>query len=281
LAAELRRLRGNRTGTKIARDLGWSPAKISRYELGQGGFPLEEVEKLLDYYGVDEPRRAQLVGLAADTNVRGWWEDYADAMTPDFMEFIGLEAEANSVAQWQVETVPGLFQTPDYAWNVMDAVQDVMPTPPSVVRRRVDLRVARQWALTEREPPLRLSAIVDESALLRQIGGPDVMRAQLTRMVEMAELPNVDLRVLPLRRASSLMDTSFVIFEFGEDEDGNHVLGDVVSTESLPSGELYVEGEASYTYTYRLVFRALTKAALSPEESREVVEKAINSWRDV
>ena len=82
LAAELRRLRGGRTGTTVAKALGWSPAKVSRYELGQGTFPLEEIEKLLDYYGVTEPRRAQLLDLAAEANERAWWYDYADALSP-------------------------------------------------------------------------------------------------------------------------------------------------------------------------------------------------------
>ena len=100
LAAELRRLRGARTGGAVAKALGWSPAKISRYELGQSNFPLDEVEKLLDFYGVTEPRRGQLLALATEANQRGWWEDYADALTPDYMEFLGLEAEATAASEW-------------------------------------------------------------------------------------------------------------------------------------------------------------------------------------
>jgi len=107
LAAELRRLRGSRTGSTVAKDLGWSPAKVSRYELGQGTFPLEEIEKLLDYYSVPEPRRAQLLDLAAEANERAWWYDYADDLSPAYMEFIGLEAEAASALVWQAAAVPG------------------------------------------------------------------------------------------------------------------------------------------------------------------------------
>jgi transcriptional regulator with XRE-family HTH domain len=92
LAAELRRLRGARTGDAVARALGWSPAKISRYELGQINFPPDEVEKLLDFYEVVEPRRSQLPTLAAEASQRGWWEEFSDVLAPEFMEFIGLEA---------------------------------------------------------------------------------------------------------------------------------------------------------------------------------------------
>ena len=121
----------------MAKALGWSPAKVSRYELGQGTFPLEEIEKLLDYYGVIEPRRAQLLALAVEANERAWWYDYADALSPEYMEFIGLEAEAASALEWQVAAVPGLLQTEEYARAVHTAHQQVVLIPPGVFERRV------------------------------------------------------------------------------------------------------------------------------------------------
>lgn len=277
LAAELRRLRGKKTGATVAKALGWSPAKISRYELGQGGFPPDEVEKLLDYYGVSGQDRTQLMGLAVEANKSGWWEDYTDALVPDLLEFIGLEAEAASESQWQLEAIPGLLQTQDYAWHVTDAIQGVVPTPPSVVEQRVYVRMTRQKMLTERQPPLNLSVVLDESALLRQVGSPEVMRAQLLHMAELADLPNVELRILPLRKTSSIIESSFVIFGFGAGTDGSRALGDVVSVETIAHGELSVEGESD-TLLYRLVFHALTDSALSPKESHVIVEGAMNAW---
>jgi transcriptional regulator with XRE-family HTH domain len=279
LAAELRRLRGNQTGTIVARALGWSPAKISRYELGQGGFPLDEVEKLLDFYGVSEPRRSQLLSLAADANQRGWWEEYADAISPDYSEFIGLEAEASSIEQWQVETIPGLFQTRDYAWHIHNAIQEVIPTAPSVIERRVDVRMTRQLVLTERDPPLTLSVVLDESALLREIGGPGVMYDQLTLLAEMAEMPNVDLRVLPLRGRTGLMAMSFVLFRFFSPVEGVRPLGDVVSTENPTAGEGFKVEDESDAYIYKLLFNAFSGAALTPEGSRRVVRESIRTYR--
>jgi transcriptional regulator with XRE-family HTH domain len=270
LAAELRRLRGNRTGTKVARALDWSPAKISRYELGRSSFPLDEVEKLLDFYGLAEPRRAQLLALAEEANQRGWWEDYADVLEPGYMEFIGLEAEAASVAQWQVEAVPGLLQTAEYASEIHGAFQSVVPVPPSVIERRGQVRMIRQLLLTERDPPLELSVVLDESALLRKVGSPELMHTQLLYMAKIAELPNVNLRVLPLQRDSSAIASSFVVLGF-TGPDGARILGDVVSTESMTS-ELYIEGETD-TYYYRLFFQVLSGSALTTAESQSLIRR--------
>jgi hypothetical protein len=270
LAAELRRLRGNnRTGGEIARALGWSPAKISRYELGQGGFPLDEVGKLLDFYGVTEPRRTHLLDLAADANARGWWEDYADVLEPAFIEFIGLEAEAFSMMYWQPLVIPGLLQTRNYAMNIMSGYEDAIPTPPGILQRRVQVRMIRQDLLTHREPPPQLSAVVDESVLLRSFGGRDVMRAQMNHLAQMMELPNIDVRVLPLRRENPLIADAFVLFDYGAEREGDGRLGDVVCTESLRS-ELYIEGETD-TYRYRQFFKALHAASLPLEQSRDLI----------
>jgi transcriptional regulator with XRE-family HTH domain len=262
LAAELRRLRGNDTGTKVAKALGWSAAKVSRYELGQGSFPLEEIEKLLTYYRVSEPLRTQLLDLAAEANERAWWDDYADALTREYMELIGLEAEATSELMWQLAAVPGLLQTEGYARAIHVAHQQVELMSHGVVERRVRARMIRQKVLTERNPPLELSAIIDESVLLRKVGTREVMSEQLNHLAEMAELPNVEVRILPLQGGTSLMADSFEVLGFDE-------LGDVVSTEAA-TAQLYVEGETD-TYIYRRMFDAFAQASLTPEESRELI----------
>jgi hypothetical protein len=270
LAAELRRLRGKRTGSQVSRGVGWSTTKISRAESGHESLPPAEVEKLLDFYGVKDPLRGRLLDLAEDATQRGWWEDYADALNPQFLEFIGLEAEAVSSLQWQTDVVPGLLQTKDYASQLSAAYQTVVPTtPPSVFDRFVQVRMRRQQRLTH-EPVLQLSVVVDEAVLLRRVGDRGVMRTQLEHLADLADLPNVDLRVLPLNREVALLAGSFVIMSFGSrstTEDAG--LGDVVSTENLNT-ELYIEGETD-TYLYRLFFQAVVKASLSPAESRHLI----------
>jgi len=277
LAAELRRLRGTRTGGEVAKALTWSPAKVSRFELGQTNFPPDEVEKLLDFYGVAEPRRRELLTLAAEAGQRGWWDEYSDVLAPEFMEFIGLEAEADSLAHWQVGVIPGLLQTEEYARQLNTGYHSVIPTPPGVLERLVRVRMIRQ-ELLRREPPLRLSVVMDESVLLRKIGDRNLMRAQLRHLAKVAELPNVEVRVLPLDRETSLVAESFAILAFDpRPADATGKLADVVSTEGVTS-ELYVEGESD-TYLYRLVFQGLVKASLSPADSQHaIIQTAERLW---
>ncbi|MFY9867428.1 MAG: helix-turn-helix transcriptional regulator [Trebonia sp.] len=277
LAAELRRLRGSHTGTTVAKALGWSPAKVSRYELGQGTFPLEEIEKLLDYYGVIEPRRAQLLALAAEANERAWWYDYADALSPEYMEFIGLEAEAASALAWQVTAVPGLLQTEDYARAIHTAHQQVVRMPPGVFERRVAARMTRQQVLTTRNPPLELSTVIDEAVLQRKVGTRDVMFTQLLHLADMAQLPNIEVRILPLESDTSLKADSFVVFGFSSEEE-TRKLGDVVSAEGIEE-HLYIEGETD-TYIFRLFFHEFHAMSLSPEKSRDkIIETARRLWQ--
>lgn len=277
LAAELRRLRGMRTGGAVAKALGWSTAKISRYELGQSSFPIDEVEKLLDFYEVTEPRRGQLVALAEEANQRGWWEEYADALPPEYLEFIGLEAEAESVLHWAITGVPGLLQTEQYARVVHLSYQHTVPIPPGLIDRRVRVRMIRQELLTKRDPALALSVVLDESALLRRIGSPEIMYAQLQRLVAVSELPNVELRILPLSSGGSPPPATFQVFGFRA-EDVTAKLGDVVSMEGL-TDNIQVEGETD-TYVYRLLFRTLVASSLPPDESRHLINTtAQQRWK--
>jgi hypothetical protein len=274
----LRRLRGHRTGGEVSRAIGWSATKISRAESGRESIPPPEVEKLLDYYGVEEPLRRRLLELAEDAAQRGWWDEYADALTPEYAEFIGLEAEAESSLQWQADAVPGLFQTEDYARHLNIAYQSVVPTtPPSFFERFLRVRMLRQERLT-RQPVIQLSVVLDEAVLLRRVGNPAVMRAQLERLATVADLPNVDLRVLPLNRETALLAGSFVIMSFGFRATPEAAgLGDVVSTENLNT-ELYVEGETD-TYLYRLFFQAVARASLHPADSRDLIVTTIDrAW---
>jgi len=269
LAAELRRLRGNTTGTVVSRAVGWSPTKISRAESGRESIPPQEVEKLLDYYRVTDPLRAQLLSLAEDATRRGWWEDYSGVLAGDYLEYIGLESEAVSAAVWHSDIVPGLLQTADYARQISVGYQSVIPTPPSVVEQVVQVRALRQERLTS-EPALQLNAIIDEAVLMRRIGTRQLMQAQLAHLAAMSELPNIDLRILALDREGDLVAPPFEVLSFGQWEAASNAnLGDVVYIETVRN-ELYIEGEMG-TYPFRLFFQALTRAALSPEASRDLL----------
>jgi hypothetical protein len=192
------------------------------------------------------------------------------------MDFIGLEAEAESALTWQVVAVPGLLQTEEYARAIHSAHQQTLRVPPGVSERRIAVRMIRQQILTARNPPLELSAVIDESVLLRKVGSHEVMSEQLHHLAEMARLPNVELRVLPLESETSLKADSFVVLRFGPERQGDR-LGDVVSTEGIEQ-YLYIEGEAD-TYIFRLFFDEFVAASLPPEDSRRLVEEtALRLW---
>jgi hypothetical protein len=268
-------MRGNRPGHEVARGLGWSTSKVSRYELGRSTLPLDEVEKMLDFYGVTDPERGQLLSLAREANERGWWEDYADALPDEYQAFIGLEAEAASAATWSVDIVPGLLQTEDYARQLHLGYQAVVPMPPGIIDTRVKVRMIRQRVLT-RDPPLELSVVLDESVLFRSIGEPRLMYAQLQHLLQMANLPTVELRILPMSK-ERIAANSFTILGFNS-IGGVGGLRDVVNTESVVGSDLYVEGETD-TYFHRLVFQSLVNASLSSSESQVLIQQTSERLR--
>jgi transcriptional regulator with XRE-family HTH domain len=268
LAAELRRLRigAGKTAEDVGKILGWSKAKISRYELAQGGLKPADVARLLEVYGVQDSHREQLVALAEDATHKGWWEAYSDVLPEGTLAFIGLEAEATSILEWQINVVPGLLQTEQYAREILSGYHEVATISPRAIERRLETRIIRQQLLT-RDEPLEYVALLDESVLHRQRGNPSVMRAQLQRLADVSELPNVTIRILPLQRNHGLAVDSFSILQFGKEHET--ALHDVVSIEHL-SSELYVEGDTD-THTFRLAFDHLSEESLSLSESRELM----------
>src|SRR5262245_29609798 len=146
LAAELREIRESKgkSGDAVAAALNWSPSKISRYELARTGLKPQEVERLLDYYEITGSRRDLLLALAEDAARKGWWEEYADSLSMDYQQFIGLEHEASSMAIWHVETVPGLLQTEAYARHIIRSYDQIEPISPGMIERLVRVRMRRQ-----------------------------------------------------------------------------------------------------------------------------------------
>jgi transcriptional regulator with XRE-family HTH domain len=268
LAAELRRLRisTGKTADDVGKLLGWSKAKVSRYELAQSGLKPADVARLLDVYQVETGHREHLLTLAEEATGKGWWEDYSDVLVEGHMAFIGLEAEATSILVWQVTAVPGLLQTEQYARDVLSSFNAVAAISPRVIQRLVQTRLIRQQLLTRGEP-LTYHALLDESVLYRQRGDRTVMRAQLHRLARVSELPNVAIQVLPFRRNQTLAVESFSILQFGAAHED--ALPDVVSLEHL-SDEVHVEGDSD-AHTFRLAFRHLAASCLSPADSRELI----------
>ncbi len=276
LAAELRQLRENKgkSGDTVAAALNWSPSKISRYERARTGLQPREVERLLDYYQVTGPRRELLLALAEDAAQKGWWEEFADILSADYQQFIGLEYEASSISLWHVDVVAGLLQTEAYARHIISSYSRIDPIAPRTIDRLVKVRMRRQ-ELLERDPGLQLSIVLDESALRRRVGSESVMYEQLHRLAREADRPNLTLQVLPLKAPHTVFAESFVIFRYGEDTDA--MLQDLVCTEHLRSG-FSVEDERE-TYLHRIAFQMLASAALDPAASKALIlETAESHW---
>jgi transcriptional regulator with XRE-family HTH domain len=231
LGAQLRRLR---EGKSISReDAGYeiraSGSKISRMELGRVSFKERDVADLLSMYGVaDTAEREALLGLARQANNPGWWHHYGDILPPWFQSYLGLEAAASLIRTYEIQFVPGLLQTPEYARAVI--LLGHAGATADEIDRRVELRRQRQQVLDRIEPP-QLWAVIDEAVLRRPIGGPDVMRAQIEALIEAAKKPNVRLQIIPFHAGGhAAAGGPFAILRFPEPE-----LPDVVYVEQLTS----------------------------------------------
>jgi transcriptional regulator with XRE-family HTH domain len=236
LGAQLRRLREARgiSREQAGHAIRGSGSKLSRLELGRVSFKARDVADLLTLYGVtDESERAELLAMVRDANRPGWWHRYGDILSGGFEAYVGLEEAATRVRTYEVQVVPGLMQTEDYARALIHSARP--ETSAEEADRRVELLVARQQLLTRANPP-RIWAVVDEAALRRPVGGPAVMRAQLQHLIELTALPQVTLQVMPFRSGGhAAVRGPFTILRFEGAE-----LPDVVYVEQLTSA-LYLD----------------------------------------
>jgi transcriptional regulator with XRE-family HTH domain len=269
LGARLRRLREARGVSR--EEAGWviraSESKISRIELGRVRFKERDIADLLTLYGVDDDgQRAGLLAVARDANTPGWWQPYGDLLAGWFQYYLDMEAAASLIRTYEVQFVPGLLQTEAYARAVImlghgDADADE-------VDRRVGLRMARQRQLGRADPP-RLWAVIDEAVLLRPIGGPGVMRAQIEALQEAAARPDVQLQVLPFQAGGhAAAGGAFTILRFPDQE-----LPDVVYIEHLTSA-LYLE-KAEDVEQYAEAAARLFIEAEPPNRTPDILRRAM------
>ncbi|WP_431949063.1 helix-turn-helix domain-containing protein [Actinacidiphila sp. bgisy167] len=211
---------------QAARELDVTHATVRRMEKAEVGLRIPYVEKLLALYGVDAAEAATFVDLARQGNRPGWWHRYRDVLPSWFSAFVSLEGEAAIIRAYEPHYVPGLLQTEDYARTVLKAGRP--GACEEEIERLVALRRERQSRIDRPDAPL-LWVVMDETVLRRPIGSPDVMRAQLDRLAEACEMPQVRLQIMPFDAGPHpAMYGPFHIFRFQIRE-----LPDVVFTESL------------------------------------------------
>ncbi|MFE9413913.1 helix-turn-helix domain-containing protein [Streptomyces sp. NPDC006704] len=267
LGAELRRLR-EAAGLRlddVQEHTGISAVKASRVETARTGVKPGDLDTLLTLYGVakdDTEKRGVLHALARDGARRGWWQTYADTISPAYADLISLESQARNIRTWQSTLIPGLLQTAAYARATIDAIN--MTTPPDRVNALVEVRIARQSVLTRPDPP-ELWAIIHEVALRPQLADTRVMREQLQRLLDVTDLPHVSMQVLPLDSSPHPgMAGPFNLLGFPESADL-----DIAHVEDLTNA-LYVEDTAEVSI-YRAAFERLRAAALPFDESTDLI----------
>ena len=269
LGALLKALRSQRgwTAEQVAERLLVSPSKVSRLETGHRGASARDINDLCDLYEVDDERRRRLLELASEGKQRAWWQPLGLPYTT----YVGLEAEAVSINDYGLGMMPGLLQTADYARAVVRAA--VPKWVPEIVEQRVRGRMARQQLLYAENAP-QFEAVVDESVLHRVVGSRAVMRAQLERLLELSELPNVTLWVIPYEAgALPAGNNKFIVLKFA-----SPAVTDVVFIEGL-TGDLYLE-DPGEVETYNTTFRTLVQLAASPDMTRAIIAAMIPRYRE-
>lgn len=239
---------------QVAEHLLCSPDKVRRMENDFRSGTVRDVRDLCSLYGVTEAaQRDRLMELAREAKQQGWWQSYH----LPYSEYIGLEEAAIASRSFNSSVLPGILQTADYARELH--VKSTPRLSSELIERGVEARLIRQRRLSETNP-LRVWSILDEAALRRIIGGPDTMRRQLERLIEVASLPNVTIQVIPFEAgAHPALESNFCILEF-----------------TAPVGNvIYVEGLIGLAYLnrlkdierYQLIFDALSSVAHDHDES--------------
>ncbi|MFD0497974.1 MULTISPECIES: helix-turn-helix domain-containing protein [Streptomyces violaceusniger group] len=262
LGKELRRLREKNglTILEAAKGLGCSEAKLSRVETGNNSLPrVADMEALLDRYGItDIDDRETLLTLHRDSLTRDWWTPYRNVMPSGLHTFIGLEMDARAMRAWNAQVVFGLLQTENYARAMFMTAKPVEETTTAFVEDNTRVRMERQQVITRRDDPLELRDVLDESALRRIIGGPEIMREQYEAVAELCSLDNVTVQVLPQSLATYRAEDNFIVLDF----DGG--LDSVVALDNSTNSYTDKKGEV---WKHNRRFDAMREGALPPTET--------------
>jgi transcriptional regulator with XRE-family HTH domain len=266
LGTQLRRLREARgiTAQQAAKAIRASESKISRIELGRNAFREVDIADLLSLYGVkDVAEREQMLALASQANQPGWWHSYQDVLPTWFQAYIGLEESAECIRSYDSQFVPGLLQTEAYASAVIELGEFSLEE----TERLVVLRKERQKRFTS--GGLRLWTLIDEMALRRPVGGPDLMRGQLQYLLEVSDRPGLTLQYTPYPAGGSyLVPGSFSIMRFAAED-----LPDVVYVEQLTSA-MYLDKPADVD-RYTAAMDKVSATSATPERTREFIRELL------
>lgn len=267
LASELKRARkaAGLSQDDVTAQTRISPATLYRIEKPEGRPQMRTLLTLLDLYDVSDDVRTRILALHEGADTQGWLRPYHDALRDEYNAYIQFEAEAKTIRNWEALYVPGLLQTEPYALAV---IKGHLPDAEAEdLEQRVKARMDRQAVLTK-EHPLELTAIMDEAALHRQVGGPAVMADQLQRLQELADRPHITVQVIPYASgAHQGMPGGFALLSFADPDDGQIVYIDSMANDS------FLESDADIG-RYTTIFENLRAEALNPDDSLALIAKA-------
>lgn len=267
IAAELRRLRAETgmSAEEAGRAVGLSKSAISRIEKAESSGQVATVAALMRLYGVAEADIEPLLLIAGQARKRGWWQRYNDVLPEWFDTYIGLESEASHISEYEPQLVPGILQTADYARAVIKAEHP--NSDPKEIDKRVELRLERQV----RENPLTLWVVLDEAVLQRIVGSRGVMRTQLEKLRDAAELPGNDIQVLTFEAGEhGSMGSAFFILTFPDAGDTPCVYLET------RAGSLYLE-EVDEVRRYTTLFDHLRATAAGTRSSGDLISEVIRT----
>lgn len=239
---------------EAARILRVAPATVRRMEMAEVALKIPYLQLLLKSYGVADDEADAFVTLAEEANKPGWWQRFHDILPGWFSMYVSLEGAASLIRSYEPHFVPGLLQTEEYARGVMRSGA-IGQTNPDDIERYVALRMERQSLLTREDAP-RVWVVMDETALLRPVGGPEVMREQIDKLLEAVELPHVTLQVAPFAAGPHPGTYGpFVLFRFAMAE-----LPDMVYSEYL-TGAVYLDARTEVATHLEVMDRMAAQAA--------------------
>ncbi len=249
-----------------------SESKISRMELGRISFKERDIADLLTLYGVDDPiEQARLLTLARKANEPSWWHAYGDVLDSWFHNYLALERAAELVRTYEVQVVPGMLQTENYARAVIRLGHGT--AGPEEIDRRTKLRMTRTELLNRSDGP-RVWTVLDEAVLRRPVGGREVMREQIEALLESCRRSNVCIQVMPFDRGGhSAFGGSFSILRFPFED-----LSDIVYIEHLTSG-LYLD-KAEDIDRYAATFSRLSTDAEPPSRTPDILSSVLADLRN-
>ncbi|MGI5337677.1 helix-turn-helix domain-containing protein [Streptomyces sp. CA-181903] len=253
---------------QAAEVMGWDRTKLSKIENAKAHIKPVEAAKLLGVYGVDAPDVLMAIeGLARDAGKRGWWTTYGDVVAADYKDYLSLESDADSTRIYSPNLIPGLLQTGTYAREIIAAT--AFNRAPDEVNALAEVRKARQAVLTARHgrQPLSFWAVIHEAVLHQRFASqPNLMRDQLRHLLEISDLPNVTVQIMPMSMPPNPgMMGLFEVVRFP------HPWPTVINLENLQGG-YFVEGTDDVE-VFETAFERILATALPVDDSREIIKK--------